>query len=154
MYPSISICKKYAFDNNHINFFDNKKKTIDNAVRWIQRYSWDLEWVVYFFTQPGVLNKTFPCTTTLGGMTPGRPCVFPILWGSELKYSCFLMNTPRPACLTKIKLNDNNYDLFGYCNQNCSGEMQGQNLQKLMQSLFTFIARSLQSLQSGFEELY
>ena len=72
MYPSISICKKYAFDNANLNFFDYDYMDIDKAVEWIAQYSWSLEDTVYFFTHPGVLNKTFPCTTTLGGMTPGR----------------------------------------------------------------------------------
>ena len=67
MYPSISICKKYAFDNANLNFFDYDYMDIDKAVEWIAQYSWSLEDTVYFFTQPGVLNKTFPCTTTLGG---------------------------------------------------------------------------------------
>ena len=67
MYPSISICKKYAFDNANLNFFDYDYMDIDKAVEWIAHYSWSLEDTVYFFTHPGVLNKTFPCTTTLGG---------------------------------------------------------------------------------------
>ena len=67
MYPSMSICKKYAFDNANLNFFDYDYMDIDKAVEWIAYYSWSLEDTVYFFTQPGVLNKTFPCTTTLGG---------------------------------------------------------------------------------------
>ena len=67
MYPSISICKKYAFDNANLNFFDYDYMDIDKAVEWIAHYSWSLEDTVYFFTHPGALNMTFPCTTTLGG---------------------------------------------------------------------------------------
>ena len=38
MYPSISICKKYAFDNANLNFFDYDYMDIDKAVEWIAHY--------------------------------------------------------------------------------------------------------------------
>ena len=109
MYPSISICKKYAFDNSKVEFFDDSDMDTNKASEWIIENSWGLEWTVYFFTHPGVLNKTFPCTTTLGGTTPGKPCVFPIVWWGDTYDTCFNMNTLMPACLTKLKYWGNIY---------------------------------------------
>ena len=124
MYPSISICKQYAFDDTKLDFFDHDFKDISTPLHWITKYSYDLEWTLHFFTHPGVFNKTFPCTTILGGKTPGRPCVFPIQYYDGVSHDqCFLMDTPNPACLTKLKENGTNYDMFGYCHPNCSGEM-------------------------------
>ena len=109
MYPSISICKKYAFDNSKVEFFDDAEMDTNKASEWIIKNSWGLESTVYFFTHPGVLNKTFPCTTTLGGTTPGKPCVFPIVWWGDTYDTCFNMNTLQPACLTKLKYWGNIY---------------------------------------------
>ena len=76
MYPSISICKKYAFETL---VFETGEENIDinHLVQSVQKHTWGLDQLFYFFTHPGSLNKSFPCTTTLGGTTPGRPCIFP-----------------------------------------------------------------------------
>ena len=59
-------------------------------------------------------------------MTPGRPCVFPITFMDGVTYhSCFDMNTPLPACLTKLRPDDTNFDQFGYCRPDCAGELPG-----------------------------
>ena len=52
---------------------------VANDLYWHVWFHWDQ---FYFFTQPGVKNLTFPCTTLLGmgGTTPGKPCVFPIIF--------------------------------------------------------------------------
>ena len=70
MYPSVSICKKYAFETL---VFNNNKENIDinQLVQSVQNHSWGLDQQFYFFTHPGAMNRTFPCTTTLGGTTPG-----------------------------------------------------------------------------------
>ena len=106
MYPSVSICKKYAFETL---VFDSSQQNIDinQLVQSVQNNTWTLDQQFYFFTHPGAMNKTFPCTTTLGGTTPGtldhkvpqcqrvrpliieryflipcagRPCIFPVTY--------------------------------------------------------------------------
>ena len=103
---------------------------VNTAVGWINKYSYDVEKTFYFFTHPGIMNRTFPCTTQLGGRTPGRPCIFPVKYQNGASYDkCFLMDTPNPACLTKLIGNSTqdeeqpNYDMFGYCHPSCAGEM-------------------------------
>ena len=117
------------FDDTKLNFFDYDEMNMSTVVDWTKSYSWDLESTFHFFTHPGVLNRTFPCTTKLGGTTPGRPCVFPITYYDNKTYdSCFLMDTTKPACLTKLIIEDDglpNYDIFGYCLNQCSGELPG-----------------------------
>ena len=134
MYPSISVCKKWAFDLATLDFEGYSNETVSTFIGWLNEYSVRMEDQFYFFTLPGLKNLTFPCTTTLGGMTPGRPCAFPIYWFGKFKDKCFYMGTQSPACLTKRPTGgnisdyfDHSQDYFGYCQANCSGEMPGPN---------------------------
>ena len=71
MYPSISVCKKWAFDYASLDF-ENEEYSHENVstfIEWVNEYSVRMEDQFYFFTLPGVKNLTFPCTTTVGGMT-------------------------------------------------------------------------------------
>ena len=80
-YPSISVCKRFAFLNN-LYLYEPRTDTnyVDDDL-----YSnvWFHFEQFYFFTHPGAKNLTFPCTTLLGGTTPGKPCVFPIVYNGE-----------------------------------------------------------------------
>ena len=127
MYPSISICKKYSFDLTYLNFADYEQEDVSTFVWWLNESTVGIEDQFYFFTLPGVKNLTFPCTTTPGGMTPGRPCVFPIYWDGLRRETCWKMETPGPACVTKTERGGHVYNLdnFGYCHANCLGEMPG-----------------------------
>ena len=60
-------------DENEIDVSKNVQAILKEQI-------WRLEDEIYFLTQPGVMNLTYPCMTTLGGVTPGRPCVFPVTW--------------------------------------------------------------------------
>ena len=81
------MCFKYPIQMPFFDF-DNltKEEEKENAdvtkviKELVRKHFWSLEEEIYFFTQPGVMNLTFPCTTTLGGVSPGRPCVFPVKW--------------------------------------------------------------------------
>ena len=128
MYPSVSICKKYAFDYATLNF---KNKSIGEIIDMVLNNSWSIDDQFYFFTHPGVMNLTFPCTTSLGGISPGKPCVFPFInlaLSDEIYDTCQTeaLETTQPACLTKVG-EDNEYDYrmeenWGYCPENCKGE--------------------------------
>ena len=126
-YPSVSVCKKYTFDNyiDHM-FKSDSELTLDEVIDNARNNSWDIERLFYFFTHPGMLGLSFPCTTILGGTSPGKPCIFPIRLDDEVTYTeCYLLETPSPACITKV--DDKGYGSayehsFGYCHQNCSGE--------------------------------
>ena len=87
MYPSISICKKYSFEKELFSkrrFPGTSDYDISGYVKSViqnfSKYSLALDDQVYFFTHPGVMNLTFPCTTTRGGISPGKPCIFPVTW--------------------------------------------------------------------------
>ena len=125
-YPSVSVCKKYTFDDYIDNIFNNDSNlTLAEVIETARTNSWDVERLFYFLTHPGMLGLTFPCTTVLGGTSPGKPCIFPIKYGEDTWTECYLLSTPYPACVTKIDINgsgDNYDDSFGYCHQNCSGE--------------------------------
>ena len=79
-------------------------------------------------------------TLTLGGVTPGRPCKFPVTWiywwgdggGSDTFTKCgsgtTMGNLSKPACFTKVYENntvDTNVGQdvsWGYCPESCKGE--------------------------------
>ena len=77
-YPSISICKKYAIEGGSILY--DESFDINTVVESYRNKTQSLNEQIYFFTHPGIMNLTFPCTTILGGRTPGRPCVFPVTY--------------------------------------------------------------------------
>ena len=68
-YPSISVCKKYSLEYDL--GFQKLQNDTKIAVESLINMTWNLEQQFYFFTHPGILNMTFPCTTLLGGSTPG-----------------------------------------------------------------------------------
>ena len=174
MYPSISICKKYAFETL---VFETGEENMDinHLVQSVQKHTWGLDQLFYFFTHPGSLNKSFPCTTTLGGTTPGRPCIFPVTYsmgiGSSEKYfsyECFsgyVMSTPVPACFTKVDTNNSvdyndKTDIFwGYCTANCNGTLPAPsspyNLAKAENTeIWTSFFYDLSSWENGFCHTY
>ena len=63
----------------------------------------------YFFSHPGMLGLTFPCTTGLGGTDPGKPCTFSeesnCDYNSDVSVldHCYTMETPTPACYTRAR---------------------------------------------------
>ena len=78
MYPSISICKKYSFeyemfdedDFEGVNDTDDVSSRVEFMIKNFSYYSLDLDDQVYFFSQPGVMSMTYPCTTTLAAKLP------------------------------------------------------------------------------------
>ena len=88
--------------------------------------SWSLEESVHFFTHPGVMNMTYPCTTLTGGMDPGKPCHFPVNYKGTIQKKCFQMDTSSDACVTK-RYNQTERDFyhFGFCDKRCNGELPG-----------------------------
>ena len=73
MYPSVSVCRKYAYDQESLDFeyhYYYDYDGVNTFIEWINNYSIGMEFQFYFFTLPGVENLTFPCTTTPGGMGP------------------------------------------------------------------------------------
>ena len=126
-YPSVTVCKKYTFDYYIDEIFKNDSElTLAEVIKTARNHSWDVERLFYFFTHPGMLGLTFPCTTILGGTSPGKPCIFPLKYDGVTYTECYLLSTPSLACVTKIDSNgsgDSYEDSFGYCHRNCSGEI-------------------------------
>ena len=137
------MCSRYPIEED---LFTNLKKEIQNEdvdiskniSQIVKNYFWPVEEEIFFFTQPGVMNLTFPCTTTMGAITPGRPCVFPVTWiywsgygGNDTFTGCispYDMGTSKPGCFTKVyennTVNSNNGTdkAWGYCPDTCKGE--------------------------------
>ena len=128
LYPSVSICKRYAFDTaDEVPALSFENKSIEDVIEMVLNNSWNIDDQFYFFTHPGIMNLTFPCTTTLGGTSQGKPCVFPIIDedGIEDKCKTSAHYTKQPSCFTKIgENNEYNEDEFadnwGYCPANCN----------------------------------
>ena len=120
------MCKKYTFDYYIDYMFKNDSQLpLAEVIKTARNYSWDVERLFHFFTHPGMLDLTFPCTTMLGGTSPGKPCIFPITLEGEAMTDCYLLGTPSPVCITKVDDDGSGsrYEhSFGYCHPNCSGE--------------------------------
>ena len=144
LYPSITVCSKYAFQHGLFQDVLNSEDENDidvskNVQAILKEQIWRLEDEIYFFTQPGVMNLTYPCMTTLGGVTPGRPCVFPVTWtwwwpggsSNDTFSGCISgsdFGTSKPGCFTRVYQN-NTVDslkgqdlMWGYCPDTCKGE--------------------------------
>ena len=79
LYPSVTICKKYSYDESpgFINLIkSNVSITIEEAQNWAETHTWEREKTFPFFNHRNMAKETFPCDT-VGGDMPGRPCVFP-----------------------------------------------------------------------------
>ena len=136
LYPSVTVCKKYTFDDYLDNMFFNKPINLTEIKQVAIKYSWDIEEVFYFLTHPNMLDLNFPCTTKPDGTDPGKPCVFPFKgrhYDNEHNYyesteeGCFNMQTTSPACFTRTTENLTNYyingaQFWGYCSEACKGE--------------------------------
>ena len=141
-YPSITVCYKYTFEDYYMfqnvlnSEIENETDISANIESIIKDHLWPLENEIYFFTQPGVMNLTFPCTTSLGGMTPGRPCKFPVTWsyysgGSDTYPGCisaYDFGASKPGCFTRVYKNNTvdsvkgTSSSWGYCPETCKGE--------------------------------
>ena len=138
LYPSISICKRYAITkkldvlknvkemaHNDSEVADIVRSNVTNSVQ-------PLDEQIFFFTHPGVRNLIYPCTTTAGGPTPGKPCIFPVYNGYDVWTECGKWETTRLICFTKISeeqfRNGSHYishtdnGNWGYCDPKCKGE--------------------------------
>ena len=130
LYPSVSICKGYAFDMDcEVKNLEFENETIESIIEMVSSNSWNIDDQFFFFTHPGIFNLTFPCTTTLGGTSPGKPCVFPIIDGDDYDDKCMYYDSSQLTCFTNIGQNneyegDGFYD-WGYCPENCNGEVPG-----------------------------
>ena len=121
--------------NADVNEHTDISKIVIEIVR---DHFWTLEEEIFFFTQPGVMNLTFPCTTSLGGLSPGKPCVFPVTWvyfppgsGNDTFDGCisaYDMGSSDPGCFTRVygdnivDSNDQTDNSWGYCPDTCHGE--------------------------------
>ena len=104
LYPSVSICKRYAFDmDGEVKFLEFENKTTENVIEMVLNNSWNIDDQFYFFTHPGMMNLTFPCTTTLGGTSPGKPCVFPIIEGDDYDYECMHYSSKLDRMVDRVK---------------------------------------------------
>ena len=134
LYPSITICKKYSIEDvdifSNLNNKSNDEDISEPAISAMKNHLPTLDEHLFFFTQPGVMNLTFPCTTTLGGSTPGRPCAFPVTYYKTFNgcLSPYDMGTSKPGCFTRVYENNTvdavkgNDDSWGYCPLDCKGE--------------------------------
>ena len=142
LYPSISVCKKYSIEQENL-FVANisgvgNETDISRVVGSIEnqyKEGLGLEKQIFFFTQPGAMNMTYPCTTTHGGSSPGRPCIFPIYLTMQNKTTMYsgcingdIMEIPYSGCFTKVSKN-NSINIqkeidqsWGYCPKLCEGQ--------------------------------
>ena len=74
-----------------------------------------------------MLGLTFPCTTTLDGTDPGKPCTFPVILENKTYPGCFQITTSSPVCYTRVTQNNTVYyegvkEFWSYCSDGCRNE--------------------------------
>ena len=79
LFPSITFCKKYAFDNlpgiAHM-MQEDESVTQENAKMWVKKNVWKRDDLFLFLNHQNMKNFSFPCTA-VDGDYPGKPCIFP-----------------------------------------------------------------------------
>ena len=139
LYPSLTVCKKPTFgeyiDDQILNA--SEFSTLQSLV---SSHAWTREQVFYFLSHPRMLGLSYPCTTTWGGVEPGKPCSFPSPAQFDNRSGCQAWSADRPLCYTRLSQDgsfykeQDEYGLesdywqqtthnWGYCPDNCSGQV-------------------------------
>ena len=126
LYPSVSICKKYTFDEYIDEELLNPTITLSKKRDLIQKNSWLRERAIFFLGHAGMLGFTFPCLTTIGGTDSAKLCSFPSPKG--FTSPCDFDQSQKKVCYTRMTNNGTKYyskrgELkWGYCPKDCHGE--------------------------------
>ena len=126
LYPSVTVCKKYTYEKNLDYLFHDGTLRLSEIKEEVIKNSLDVEKVFYFFTHPGMLGLTFPCTTNLDGTDPGKPCAFPAKYNNSTFYGCLQITTSSPICFTRVTKNHTAYfedgvkEFWSYCSDDCT----------------------------------
>ena len=119
LYPSITICKKYTFEDKttgkRIPVVEKKKLALQNV--------WNRSNVFYFVSHYGMMNITFPCITNTVGSDPAKLCSFPF-FRKNVIHNKFITDetTDEPFCWTKSYSESRDYGDWGNCLKICNGE--------------------------------
>ena len=127
LYPSVSICKKYTFDEYIDEELLNPTITLSKKRDLIQKNSWLRERAIFFLGHAGMLGFTFPCLTTIGGTDSAKLCSFPS--PKDFTSPCDFDQSQKKVCYTRMMTNGTKYyskrgELkWGYCPKDCHGEI-------------------------------
>ena len=76
-YPSVTVCKKRAFDMKIDNLVHDDKTPIEDIEVAVKETVTKKKDIFYFVSQPNMTNSKHPCMTTKNSLDPGKPCFFP-----------------------------------------------------------------------------
>ena len=131
LYPSVSICKKYTFDNYIDEELLNHTFSMSEKQDLIQQNAWLRERAVIFLGHANMLGMTYPCLTTLGGTDAGKLCSFPS--PDYFSNPCDFDQTQKKVCYTRMQDNGDKYwsesgeEKWGFCPKGCNGEIANQS---------------------------
>ena len=118
VYPSITVCKRYTYDNRGTTERMILKDTISlpQKKEAVREATWNRSQLFHFMNHPGMLNLTFPCTSQ-NGEDPVKPCLFA---SQDKPFNC---ESRKSQCLTRLYGNftATRGDVkWGYCSENCN----------------------------------
>ena len=126
LYPSVSICKKYTFDNYIDEELLNSTFTLSEKQELIRNNSWLRSRAIFFLGHAGMLGLSYPCLTTVGGTDSAKLCSFPS--PHYFTSPCDRDQTNKKICYTRMLHNGSRYVSergewkWGYCPKGCHGE--------------------------------
>ena len=126
LYPSVSICKKYTFDDYIDEDLINPTVTLSQKQNLIRNNSWLRSRALFFLGHAGMLGLTYPCLTTMGGTDSAKLCSFPS--PKDFSSPCDRDQTEQKVCYTRMTESGKKYwskrgELkWGYCPKGCHGE--------------------------------
>ena len=126
LYPSVSICRKYTFDNYIDEDLLNPTVTLSKKQDLIRNNSWLRERAIFFLGHAGMLGLTYPCLTTMGGTDSAKLCSFPS--PNYFSSPCDFDQSQKKVCYTRMTDNGTKYfskrgeQKWGYCPKDCHGE--------------------------------
>ena len=126
LYPSVSICRKYTFDNYIDEDLLNPTVTLSKKQDLIRNNSWLRERAIFFLGHSGMLGLTYPCLTTMGGTDSAKLCSFPS--PNYFSSPCDFDQSQKKVCYTRMTDNGTKYfskrgeQKWGYCPKDCHGE--------------------------------
>ena len=130
LYPSVSICKKYTFDDYIDEELLNHTFSMSEKQDLIKKNAWLRERAIIFVGHASMLGMTYPCLTTLGGTDAGKLCSFPS--PDYFSNPCDFDQTQKKVCFTRMQDNGEKYyskrgELkWGFCPKGCNGEIANQ----------------------------
>ena len=88
MYPSVTVCKRRAFDDHINDWIHNESANLKDIEEALKENIATKDDIFYFVSHPNMIESNHPCMTTKDRINPGKPCIFPFQWNQTNHRKC------------------------------------------------------------------